>query len=148
MATTTNENISFTDYASGIRLPGCSKLAANWKHSNDVTIFRNDVIVKFFDLVLVSLAEFSYWFKFHVNIMTGSGVMTIPVLNTRPKVIFSSLPLKKPSLANLFQTIKIVSLSWNLVQWVIQIYRIQWWSSLFSFQVALFSLWSLKKLVD
>ena len=80
-------------------------------NSNDVKIFRNDVIVKFFDFALVSLAKFSYWFKFHVNIMTGSGVMTISVLDKRSKVIFSSLPLKIPSFANLFQTIKIVSLS-------------------------------------
>ena len=43
-----NDNISFTDYTSGIRLPECSKLAINWKIDNDVTIFRHDVIIKFF----------------------------------------------------------------------------------------------------
>ena len=44
-------------------LDGC-KLAINWKKDNDVAI-------------CVSLVIFSYWSKFHVNIMTGSGVMTI-----------------------------------------------------------------------
>ena len=33
-----NENISFTDYPSEIRLPDCSKLALNTKNDNDVTI--------------------------------------------------------------------------------------------------------------
>ena len=32
---------------------------------------------KFFDVVSVSLINFSYWFKFHVNIITGSGVMAV-----------------------------------------------------------------------
>ena len=36
---TINENISFTDYASGMRLPDCFKLTVNWKTDNDVTIF-------------------------------------------------------------------------------------------------------------
>ena len=64
---TINENISFTDYASGIRLPNCSK----------VTIFRNDVTAKLFWCCFVSLMKFSYWSKIHVNIITGSGVMRI-----------------------------------------------------------------------
>ena len=63
------------DYASGIR--NCSKLAVNWKNSNDVTIFRHDVIVKFFWCCFVSLVKFSYMSKLHVNIIAGSGVMTI-----------------------------------------------------------------------
>ena len=29
----------------------------------------------FFEVVFVFLVKFSYWSKFHVNIMTGSGVM-------------------------------------------------------------------------
>ena len=40
---------------SGIRLPDCSKLAINWKNDNDVTVFRHDVIVNFFDVVLFLL---------------------------------------------------------------------------------------------
>ena len=62
---------------SGIRPPDCSKLAKNPKNDNDVTIFRHDVNVKFFWRCFVSLVKFSYWSKFHVNIMTGSGIMTI-----------------------------------------------------------------------
>ena len=62
---------------SGIRSPDCSKLAKNPKNDNDVTIFRHDVNVKFFWRCFVSLVKFSYWSKFHVNIITGSGVMTI-----------------------------------------------------------------------
>ena len=44
---------------------------------NDVTIFRHDVIVRFFWRSFVSLVKFSYWSWFHVNIITGSGVMII-----------------------------------------------------------------------
>ena len=40
---------------SGIRLPDCSNLAINWKNDNDVTVFRHDVIVNFFDVVLFLL---------------------------------------------------------------------------------------------
>ena len=62
---------------SGIRPPDCSKLAKNPKNDNDVTIFRHDVNVKFFWRCFVSLVKFSYWSKFHVNIIAGSGIMTI-----------------------------------------------------------------------
>ena len=75
---TVNENISFTDYASGIRLPDCSKLAVNLKNGNDVTIFWNNVIVNFFRFLTIFI-NFSYWSKFDVNIITGSGVMTISI---------------------------------------------------------------------
>ena len=62
---------------SGIWPPDCSKLAKNPKNDNYVTIFRNDVIVKFFWRSFVSLVKFSYWSKFHVNIITGSGIIAI-----------------------------------------------------------------------
>ena len=45
---TVNENVRFTDCASGIRLLDCSKLAINWKNDNDCTICQHHVIVKFF----------------------------------------------------------------------------------------------------
>ena len=51
-----NENVNFADYESGIRLLDCSKLAINRKNDNDVTICRNDVIVNFFDVVLLLLS--------------------------------------------------------------------------------------------
>ena len=62
---------------SEFRLPGCSKLAKTSKTGNDVTIFRNDVNVKFFWRGFVFLIKFSYLSKFHVNIITGSGIMTV-----------------------------------------------------------------------
>ena len=62
---------------SGIRPPNYSKLTINWKNDNDITICWHDVIVKFFWRCFVSLAKFSYWSKFYVNFIPGSGVMTI-----------------------------------------------------------------------
>ena len=62
---------------SGIRPPSCSKLVQNSKDNNDIIILRHDVNVKFFWGCFVSLVKFSYWNKFHVNIITGSGIMTI-----------------------------------------------------------------------
>ena len=71
------EKITFADSVSGIRPPYCFKLAKNLKNHNDVTIFWHDVMIKFFWHCLVSLVKFRYCSKFHVNIMTGSGIMTI-----------------------------------------------------------------------
>ena len=66
-----------TDSVSRIRPPDCSKLVKNPKINNDVTIFRYDVIIKFFWRCFVSFVKFSYWSKFHVNSITGSGIMAI-----------------------------------------------------------------------
>ena len=66
-----NENVSFTDHASGIRLPDCCKLAINWENDNDVTIYQHEVIVIFWHCH-DSFVKFSY-----VNIVSGSRVMTI-----------------------------------------------------------------------
>ena len=49
------ENITFADSVSGIQPPDCSKLAKNLKNDNDVKIFRNEVLAKFFDVVLFLL---------------------------------------------------------------------------------------------
>ena len=67
----------FIDYASGILLLDCSKLAINRKNNNDVTVFRHDVIVNFLSGCFVSLVKFSCFHKSHVNIITSSRVMTI-----------------------------------------------------------------------
>ena len=86
---TINENVNFTGYTSGIRHLDCSKLAINWKKDNDVTISRHYIIVKFFWSWFVSLVKFSYWYKFHVNIITCSGVKTIffyKELTRNPKI--------------------------------------------------------------
>ena len=74
---------------SGIRPPDCSKLVKNPKNKNDATIFRHDIIVKFFRCCFVSLVKFSYWSKFDVNIITGSGIMTIFIykeLTSNPEI--------------------------------------------------------------
>ena len=57
---TITEKITFADSVSGIRPPDCSKLAKNPKNDNDVTIFRHDVNVKFFDVVLFLLSSLVY----------------------------------------------------------------------------------------
>ena len=62
---------------SGIRALDCSKLAKNPKNDNGVTIFRHDVNVNVFWRCFISLVTVSYWSKFYVNIVTGSGIMTI-----------------------------------------------------------------------
>ena len=74
---TITENITFADSVSGIRPPDCSKLAKNPKNDNDVTISDMTSSSSFFCRCFVSLVNFSYWSKFHVNIITGSGAMTI-----------------------------------------------------------------------
>ena len=82
---TINGNISFTDCASQIRLLGCSKLTVNWKYHNEFSTFRRSIIVTFFWRCHVSLVKFSYWSKFHVNIITGSVVVTIFFYKGLPK---------------------------------------------------------------
>ena len=60
-------------------LRNCSKLAINWENSNYVTICQHALIVNFFWRCCVSFANYSYWSKFHVNIIIGSGFRTILV---------------------------------------------------------------------
>ena len=62
--------MSFTDCVSRILLLNSSKSAINWKNDNDVTTWRHCQI---FWRSFVSYVKFSYWCKFHVNIITGSG---------------------------------------------------------------------------
>ena len=62
--------MTFADSVSGIQPTDCSKLAQNQKNDNDVTIFRNDVIVNFFYVVLFLL---SGW-------VTGPSFMSISSL--------------------------------------------------------------------
>ena len=72
-----NKNVRTTHHASWIQVPDYSKSAINWKNDNDIIICWHDIIVNFFWRCCVSLVKFSYWSKFHVNIITWSGVMTI-----------------------------------------------------------------------
>ena len=61
----------------GIRAPECSKLAKNPKNDNGITVFWHGIIFTFFWRCFFSLVKFGYWSKFHINIITGSGIMTI-----------------------------------------------------------------------
>ena len=54
---TITENITFSDSVSEIRCPDCSKLAKNPKNDNNVTIFRHEVNLKFFDVVFFLLSS-------------------------------------------------------------------------------------------
>ena len=67
---TVTENMTFADSASGVRPPDCSKSAKNPRNENDVTIFRHDVNVKFFDVVLFLLS----------GLVTGPSFMSISSL--------------------------------------------------------------------
>ena len=102
---TIRENISFTDYESWIQLPDCSKLVINRKNDTDFAICRHDVIVKFFWRYFVSRITFSYWSKFHVNIITGSGVMTI---------FFDKGLTRNPEMGN--TTVRVFPNIWRLEQ--------------------------------
>ena len=57
------------------------RTAPNWPKIRKMTMMSqfSDMTSSstFFDVVFVSLVKFSYWSKFHVNIITGSGIMTI-----------------------------------------------------------------------
>ena len=55
---------------SGIKLPDCSKLGIKQKNDNDVTIYRHDIIVSFFDVVLFLLS----------SLVTGPSFMSISLL--------------------------------------------------------------------
>ena len=52
---TITANITFATSVSKIRPPDCSKQVKNPKNENDVTIFRHELNVKFFDVVLFLL---------------------------------------------------------------------------------------------
>ena len=71
------ENTTFEGSVSGTRSPDCSKLTRNPKNDNDVSISRQMSSSIFFWCCFVSFVKFSYWSKFHVNIITGSSIMAI-----------------------------------------------------------------------
>ena len=71
------QNISLMHHSCKIQLPDCSKLAINRKNDIDITIFSHDAIVNFIWCCRVSFVKFSYWSRFHVNIIIDSRVLTI-----------------------------------------------------------------------
>ena len=58
--------------SSGLIQIGCKLEKWQWHHNFSKWCHR-----QFFWRCFVSLVKFSYWSMFHVNIITGSGVMTI-----------------------------------------------------------------------
>ena len=63
-----------------MRSPECSKLAKNpkkWQWRHNFPTWRRNVNVKFFWRFFLFLVKFSCWSKFHVNIITDSGIITI-----------------------------------------------------------------------
>ena len=76
----------FGDSLSKIRPLNCSKLGKNPKNDNDATIFWHDVIVKCFWWRFVSLIMFSYWPKFHVNIITVLKLWTFSFTRDWPEM--------------------------------------------------------------
>ena len=54
-----------------------SELLKKSKNDNDVTVYQHDIIVKLFWRSRISLVKYSYWFKFHVNIISRFRVITI-----------------------------------------------------------------------
>ena len=62
---------------SGIRLLDCPKLVINQKITITSKFAAMTSSSTFFWRCFIFLVKFSYWSKFHVNIITGSGVMTL-----------------------------------------------------------------------
>ena len=88
---TINEKISFKEYVSEIRLPDCSKLSANWKNGNDVTIFISAVIVNFLDVfcfsgqvqLLVQVScQYHHWFLSYGNFLFKGLTRNLEIANT------------------------------------------------------------------
>ena len=66
------------------------RTAPNWhknlKNDNDVTIFWHDVKFNFFWRCFVSVVKFSYWSKFYVNIITGSGIISFIRIDQKSEI--------------------------------------------------------------
>ena len=73
---TVNGNINFANSLSRIWLLGLLQIGQNsekWQCCHNFLICHRQSFLTFF----VSLVKFSYWSKFHVSIITGSGIMTV-----------------------------------------------------------------------
>ena len=79
------------------------QIAPNWSKIGKTAMtsqFAEMTSSSFFWGCFVSFAKFSYWSKFHVNIITGSGIMTIffckwltrnPEIGNTPVWVFSNI---------------------------------------------------------
>ena len=77
----------FHNPASGLLQIG--KNSGKWQWRHNVPKWRQR---QFFLLCFVSLVNFSYWSKFHVNIITGSWIMTISFIRDWPEIRKSEIP--------------------------------------------------------
>ena len=93
-------------------------------NDNDVTVFRHDVIIKFFWHCFVSLVKFSYWSKIHVNISTGSGIITISFYKGSPEIRTWEIPTSEfCSICGDWEELCIPNLAWlSLIEcyWMLQ----------------------------
>ena len=71
----------------------------------------------------------NFQLKLKFGIKNNSNMQNSMVMFTFSVFFYRKCPLW----ANLVQNIKIVSSNWNLAPRLIQVWRIQWWCSLFSF---------------
>ena len=66
------------------------RTAPNWPKIRKMKITSH--FSKSFWRCFVSHVKFSYWSKFHVNIITGSGIMTIFFIRDWPEIRKSEIP--------------------------------------------------------
>ena len=90
---------------------------------------RTKVRFFYFTAGIPFLAKFvpknqNWQFKLKFGTWTNSNMQ-----NSMLMFSFSVLDQKDPFWANLFQKVKVVSLRWNLMPWLIWTCRIQWWGS-------------------
>ena len=87
---TINGKVTFADSVFRIRL----RTAPNWPKIQKMTMtsqFSGMTSSLIFWRCFISLVKFSYWSKFHISIITGSGIMTI---------LFYKGLTKKPEIGN------------------------------------------------
>ena len=73
--------------ASGLLQTGQKSKKWQWRHSFPTWRQR-----QIFWRCFISLVNFSYWSKFHVNIITGSGIMTIFFIRDWPEIRKLEIP--------------------------------------------------------
>ena len=76
------------------RASGLLQIGYKLKH-NGFTVFWYEIIVKVFWHCFVSLVKFSYWSKFHIDIITGSWVMTFTFKSDWPEIRKLEIPLSE-----------------------------------------------------
>ena len=93
------ENVSYVNHSSRIQLLNGCKLAINWKKKTMMQQFANNLTLMCFS------CKFNYWFKFHVNGMTGSGVKTLFLYKWMTRKIKSTLAWVLPNIWRLGEVV-------------------------------------------